>query len=903
MAQSPADFFTLEVEQALAALKSSKTGLTETEARQRLLQFGPNELPRKQKNVALEILVSQFTNFLVILLIASALALYFLIGETLDAAVILAIVILNATVGFVQEFKAENAMEALRKMSALKSRVLRNGTILAKNAIELVPGDIVLLEAGDRVPADGRIVESFSLLVDESALTGESTPVEKENRVIPEKCAVADQKNMVFKNTAVVNGKARVVVAQTGARTEIGKIAGMLSEIEEVDTPLVRRLKSASFYIGIFVMAVSVLLVAGGLFEGKEFTQLMLVAIGLAVAAVPEGLPVIITITLGLGAQAMAKKNSVVRKIQAVETVGNCSVICSDKTGTLTKNEMNVTRVWCGETEVLVSGSGFELQGEFRVNNQKITPLKDQGLEQLLWGATLANDAVLDGSERSGDPTEVALLVAAKKAGVDQKELKTAFEFVDEEPFATERKRMSVQFCRNGAYWSMVKGSPEAVLEKTRFAWKKNAARELSSLDKEFLLNKNSEWARSGLRVLGIAFKKSGKKIPKEGMEEDLVFLGLIGMIDSPRPEAKAAIEKCREAGILVKMITGDHPLTALAIGKQLGLASSESDSMTGSELDAVHGEALERAVLDKTIFARVNPAHKLVIVQVLQKHGHVVAMTGDGVNDAPALKQADVGFAMGITGTEVSKEAAEIVLADDNFASIVLGIEEGRKIYSNIRNFLRYLFAANLGEVIIVLMAVLLNWEYLPLVAIQLLWINLATDGLPALAMGAEKGNENAMRQKPRPMREPLLHHMKGFILIAGILSALVTLGAFMWALDAGLGIENARTTAFNVLVFFELVLAFSARSEDKGVFEKPFWDNPKLVAAVLISGVLQVAITQIDFFHAIFETTDLSSLEWGIVLFGALTAVLVPYANRAIQRVLSLFRFKKMLKYPVKA
>ncbi len=895
MISSTGGFGNLSPVEAIKALESSPQGLTNAEAQKRLEKTGLNELAQKKKNLFVRILLEQVSDFMVLILVAAALILFFVVNEALDALVILAIVVLNTAVGFIQEYKAENAIEAISKMSALKTRVLRDNRMQWIDSKLLVPGDVVLLEAGDKVPADARILESYSLLVDESSLTGESTPVEKKSDELPKETPLGEQSNRVFKQTIIANGKARVLVTATGMKTEIGRIAGMLSEIEPEDTPLVKRLKQASLQIAIFVVATCVLVFVLGYLQQKDMVELALVAISLAVAAVPEGLPAIITITLTVGATMMAQKKSIVRKIQAVETIGNCTVICSDKTGTLTKNEMTVTTVVCRDSEYSVTGAGFGLDGKILKNQKEVSVQDETELEKILSAAVMVNDARLTKTEQNGDATELSLLVAAHKAGIQQEELNQRFEIVEQFPFNTDRKRMSIQAKTSEGFTIFVKGSCEAVLDKSNRFWSNGKEKLLTEKEKAFFLEKNSALALSGLRVLGIGYRTSSQKVLRENMEENLVFLGLIGMIDSPRPEAAAAIQKCHAAGIEVKMITGDHPLTAFAVGKELALCDAESDVVTGSQLDQMTQLEREKAYLEKKIFARVNPEHKLQIVRALQKAGHVVGMTGDGVNDGPALKQADVGFAMGITGTDVAKEAAQIILADDNFATIVTGIEEGRRIYSNVRGFMKYLFAANLAEILIILIAIGLDWTFIPLIAIQILWLNLATDGLPALALGAEKGSGDEMTQKPRSLSEGLLHQMKAFILVAGIVGAIVTLGIFNWSQGQGDPAEVSRTLAFNALVFFELVLVFNCRKENKTVFESPFWDNPKLIGAVLLSIVLQIGITNIGFLQEIFKTSALSIEQWGVVIGLSFVALAVPYLERMVTGLFSKVALKK--------
>jgi len=698
---SQAVWHAVDVEGVLHKLLTSTVGLSHEEAKRRLMEFGPNELVEKKKISPLEIFASQFKNFLILILLA-AVAVSAIIGEFVDAIVIFAIVIACAILGFIQEYRAERTMEALKRMAAARARVIRGGEEIEISARELVPGDIIVLRAGDRVPADSRLIEAINLKVDEAPLTGESVPVEKQTESIQEEVAVADRNNVVFMGTNTTYGRGRAVVTDTGMRTEFGKIAELVQAAEEPPTPLETRLEKIGKWLGLICIAVCAIVALVGVARGRPPLEMLIFGVALAVAAVPEALPAVVTVALAIGMQRMAKRNAVVRKLPAVETLGCTTVICSDKTGTLTRNEMTVRRLFVNDKTITVTGEGYEPKGEFRVEKSgeqhtALDPQKDDHIASLLRIATLCNDARLKSTDGAwtieGDPTEGALVVTAAKAGIWQEKLREQYPRIGEVPFTSERKRMStIHTTPEGGKVVYVKGAPEIILERCAFIFKDGEVKKLSGGEKEAILEINRKMASEALRILGMAYKKLPKTVQSfnpEDVESDLIFVGLMGMIDAPREEAIKAVGICERSGIKVVMVTGDHKDTAIAVGRELGLKNGRV--LTGAEMDAMSDDDLEKIVEETTIYARVSPEHKTRIVKALRKNGHIVAMTGDGVNDAPALKNSDIGVAMGITGTDVAKEASDIVLVDDNFATIVAAVEEGRGIYDNIKKYLAY--------------------------------------------------------------------------------------------------------------------------------------------------------------------------------------------------------------------
>ncbi|MEW6329374.1 MAG: cation-translocating P-type ATPase [Candidatus Micrarchaeota archaeon] len=806
----------VSAERALELLRAKKGGLTEREALARLKEHGYNELVERKKESPVSMFLRQFKNFLIIILILAAVVSAFL-GEALDSAAIIAIVILNALLGFVQEYRAEKALEALKKMAAPNARVLRDGHETYVPVRMLVPGDIILLEAGDRIPADARILESYSLRADESALTGESVSVGKEDVLLKGDVFIGERKNMVFSGTTITYGRGRALVVETGMGTELGKIAKIIESAPEGQTPLQIRLDALGKQIGVIVLLISGIIFLAGVMRNLPAVQMFITGVSLAVAAIPEGLPAIVTISLALGLQRMARRNAIVRKLPAVETLGSTAVICSDKTGTLTRNEMTVRRVYTNKM-IRVTGEGYEPKGEFISNKGAIDPSKDEHLKLLLRAGVLCNNARLEdgrGWRIVGDATEGTLLVLAGKAGMWQDDLKKSYPLLAELPFSSERKRMTTIHKFGKKKFAFMKGAPEVVLGLCSRAYENGKEKKLSRADKEKILKLNNEMAADALRVLAFAYRdvSNVKNITAENVERDLVFVGLVGMIDSPREEAKLAVEKCRSAGIRVIMITGDNKITGAAVAEELGVLKEGMAVLTGDELDAMSDDELERVVGNIAVYARVSPEHKVRIVRALRKKGDIIAMTGDGVNDAPALKMSDIGIAMGITGTDVSKEASDMVLTDDNFATIIAAVEEGRTIYNNIKKSVRYLLSCNVGEVLTMFIATLANLP-LPLLPLQILWMNLVTDGFPALALGVDPAPPDVMRRPPRDPKEDVLGRgMLLWIFAVGAIMCIGTLALFAWELNENKGVAGAaleekfplldsKTTSLDALV-----------------------------------------------------------------------------------------------------
>ena len=872
-AAPPAEVWHSQTIEAIAQKLSThlEQGLTAEEAARRLAAHGPNELQAARRISPWEILIEQFKNVLIIILLIATVISAF-VGESPVEAIAIAIIVLFAVVlGFVQEYRAERAIEALRQLAAPTATVIRNDEELEIAARELVPGDVTLLRAGDKVPADVRLVESFNLQIEESALTGESVPVEKHAAPLPnDDLGVADRKNMAYAGTAATYGRGRAVVVATGMQTEFGKIAQMLQAVETGKTPLQENLDKVGAQLARGAFVVVAIIVALGLFRGQPFTEMFIFGVALAVAVVPEALPAVVTISLALGVQRMVKRHALVRRLPAVETLGSTTVICSDKTGTLTKDEMTVRRIFVAGQMLEVSGAGYEPHGQFSRNG---TPVEPHGsLTTLLRAAVLASDAHIVREESDnrwhvkGDPTEGALVVAAAKAGLRKADLDHQFPRVNEIPFTSETKRMTTLHKSASGVIAYSKGAPEIILASCarQSSDASGAAGEtpLGTAGREKVLAVAQEMANEALRVLAVAYKPHATP---ETAEQEMTFLGLLGMIDPPRLEAKAAIQTCEQAGIEVVMITGDHPLTAQAVARELGLLKT-GRVVTGAELEAMSDEDFERQVEEIEVYARVSPAHKLRVVTALQKNGHIVAMTGDGVNDAPALKKADIGIAMGITGTDVTKEAAAMTLTDDNFASIVAAVEEGRGIFGNVKKYLMYLLSANTGEIILMAGATLLGLP-LPLETVQILYINLATDGLPALALAVDPPEADLMRRKPRNPRTGIFTRpVVTLMLVGGVWLGLANLSLFAWALSSGRSSEEARTMVFVSVVLFEFFKAYNFRSDRNSVLDRPF-ANKWLNLAILWELTLLGLIVYLPFLHALFGTYSLSLMDWVIV------------------------------------
>jgi Ca2+-transporting ATPase len=868
---SPA-WHTLTVEDSFKRLGTSPDGLSSDEVAKRLEEYGPNELQARAHVSPWTILLEQFKNVLIIiLLLATALSAF--LGHGVEAIAITVIVLFAVILGFIQEFRAERAIEALREMAAPCATAIRDGQDQRVPARDLVPGDVIILSTGDKVPADARLTEAINLQTVEAPLTGESAPVEKHSRALSEEALPAgDQKNMAFAGTAVTYGRGRALIVATGMSTEFGKIARMLEEVDTAKTPLQKNLDRIGKSLARAAFAVVAVIVALGLFRGQPFVEMLIFGVALAVAVVPEALPAVVTISLALGVKRMVRRNALIRRLPAVETLGSTSVICSDKTGTLTKDEMTVRQLYVAGHTIDVSGTGYEPNGTFSANGSGVAG--SEGLSTLLRAGALASDARVEqknGSatwEVKGDPTEGALVVAAAKAGLIKRALDAEFSRISEIPFTAETKRMTTLHQTPGGVIAYAKGAPEVIVGSCSTMLTEAGVEPLDEVRRAEVLERARVMAGEALRVLAIAYKQQATV---EDAENNLTLLGLAGMIDPPRGEAKAAVHKCEEAGIKVIMITGDHPLTAKAVAEELGLSKS-GRVVNGSELEAMDDSQLEREVESIEVCARVSPAHKLRVVTALQKRGEVVAMTGDGVNDAPALKKADIGIAMGITGTDVSKEASAMTLTDDNFASIVAAVEEGRGIFSNIKKYLMYLLSSNIGEIGLMAGATLAGLP-LPLSAVQILYVNLATDGLPALALAVDPPERGLMQQPPRdPRRGIFTRPVVLLMLVGGVWSAIINLAVFVWALQSGRPVEEAMTMTFVSLVLIQFFKAYNFRSDRHSVLRDPFankWLNLAIVWELVMLGL----ILYIPILERIFGTVALPLNDWLIILAAALT------------------------------
>ena len=871
-------------------------GLSKDEAENRLEEYGYNKLKEEKKRTLLSRILAQFADFLVLILIAAAIISVF-VGESTDAIVIIAIVVLNAFLGVYQEGKAEKSLEALKKMSSPDAKVVRDGKTVTVKANTLVPGDIVLLDAGDIIPADVRFIESSNLKVEEASLTGESVPVDKSSEEsFHEEVSLGDRKNMGYMSTVVTYGRAKGLVVGTGHDTEIGKIATAIQTTDTETTPLQKQLNELGKMLGIATIIICIIVFGIGVFQGEGVLEMLMVAISLAVAAIPEGLPAIVTIVLALGMNRMVKRHAIVKKLLAVETLGSTSVICSDKTGTLTQNEMTVVKMYTDEEVIDVTGSGYAPEGEFKQDGKNVEIHSIPDLETLLSIATLANDAEIeeneDGYKVVGDPTEGALTTLGAKAGMGRKELNKNYPRVEEIPFDSKRKMMTT-FHENflpEKVVSFTKGAPDIIIDRCQDISIKGRRINFDSELKEKVLEVNSKFSKDALRVLAFAYKEYPSlpsKINKEKVETDMTFVGLVGMIDPARPEAKEAIDKCKDAGIKTIMITGDYKETAFAIAKELGMADDPSQAVTGQTLDGLSDEELRERVKSTKVFARVSPEHKVKIIEALKANGSISAMTGDGVNDAPALKKADIGVAMGITGTDVAKNTAELILTDDNFSSIVSAVEEGRVIYDNIRKFVYFLLSCNIGEILLVLSSILLGLP-VPLLPIQLLWLNLVTDSFPALALGVEDGDPDIMEKEPRDPDEKLLNRsLITRISIQSLAIGGATLASYLVARNLYPdNIEEARTVVFTTLIIAELLRSYSTRSQTHTIFELGLFSNKTLVYGTLFSLALTMSVIYIPFLQPIFDTFPMGWGDWKIVLSFAFIPLIIGELFKVINK-----------------
>jgi Ca2+-transporting ATPase len=936
------DWHALKAEDVLNHLEVQHDGLSSEEVEKRMQSYGPNQLKEAPRPGFLALLWAQLNNFVVILLIVAS-VISALLGDYVEAAAIMAIVVLNSVLGIVQEQRAEQALAALKKLAAPDAQVLRDGVRCSVPAYNLVPGDIVFLEAGNFIPADLRLLEAVNLRVEEASLTGESLPVQKNAATVLEKnVPLGDRKNTAFMGTLVNYGRGRGVVTSTGMHTQLGLIATMLQSVDTEETPLQKRLDQLgrTLSIGSLILVAVVFVVAlinqtniSELFVSplgyfKEFaeqiTEVFIIAISLAIAAVPEGLPAVVTISLALGMREMIQRHALIRKLSSVETLGSATVICSDKTGTLTQNEMTVTRVWADNQFIHITGTGYAPDGEFQIDGKKVDAAKYPAILSTLWLGLINNDSTIETTGENeaqrtyhivGDPTEGALLVAAAKAGAIHLEIDEAYPRENEVPFDSERKRMitihdvrdpqakdlSPFHDKKHKGWDViaVKGAPDIVLDLcTQYQGMDDKPQPMTKEAKERILAANDAMTKDALRVIGLAYRleedvpDDPEKIKAEELEKNLVFVGLTGMIDPPRTEVKPALEHARHAGIRTVMITGDFPNTAKAIAEAIGLLRPGKKVMTGAQLDEMSDDQLKSIIEDTDVFARVSPEHKMRIVDALQANDEIVAMTGDGVNDAPAIKRADIGVAMGITGTDVAKETADMVLTDDNYASIVAAVEQGRIIYSNIRKFVFFLLSSNVSEIMIIFLATLAGLPA-PLTAIQLLWLNLITDGAPALALAMEKGDPDIMDQKPRAKAEPIINRSMGIgIGIQTVVQTSAVLGAFLiglaWHLEAGsilpsganvlsfvlahdwrgVDVKTAETMAFVTLSLAELFRAYTVRSERASLFSIGIFSNKYMQYAVGLSIALLLIVCATPFLQPIFNTHFLSGREWSLVV-----------------------------------
>jgi Ca2+-transporting ATPase len=864
------EWYTLEKEAVEKELSTSLSkGLDDKEAAERLERYGYNEIEQKKRKTIFQMYIDQFKDFMIIILIIAA-VISGLLGELTDAVVILMIVILNAVLGVVQENKAEESLAALKRMAAPNAKVLRGSRHDIIPARMLVPGDIVILETGDLVPADIRITKALNLKIQEAALTGESVPVEKDESPLSRKnVPLGDRVNMGYSGSLVTYGRGEGIVVGTGMDTEVGKIAKMIQSVEEVETPLKKRLQILGKVLGIAALAICAVIFIVGVAYGKEIFEMFLTSVSLAVAAIPEGLPAIATIVLAIGVQRMVKRNAIVRRLPSVETLGSATVICSDKTGTLTQNKMAVEKL-------------FYNSRVYRANMDTEPLDYSEHLRLLVTTGVLCNDSKLKETDEGvialGDPTETALVDLGLKVGINKEQLEAGQPRVDEVPFDSKRKLMTTVHALESRYRVYTKGAVEELLKISDSILLDGKVVKLEQQHRDTILKTNEEMARDAMRVLGMAYKDiqdlsrgSGEQVYENG----LIFIGMTGMIDPPRPEAKEAVTLCKRAGIKPVMITGDHSVTAVAIARDLGILTEGEEAVTGAELEDISDQDLEERIDRISVYARVSPEHKVRIVKAWQARGQIVAMTGDGVNDAPALKIADIGAAMGIVGTDVAKEASDMVLTDDNFATVVAAVEEGRTIFANILKAIQFLLSCNVGEILTLFVATMLNW-YEPLLPIHILWVNLVTDSLPALALGVDPAEKNIMDRKPRnPEKNIFDKGMITRIIYQGIMVGALTLAAFVYGSQRSL--ETGRTMAFTVLALSQLVHAFNVRSNKQSAFKAGLLSNRYLLGAVVLSSLLVFAVLEIPFLASVFKVTALKAAEWKMVGVLSLAPVVV--------------------------
>jgi len=891
----------LSSEEMLSALSSKRSGLSMNQAAERLQQYGPNELKVKKKTSPIVIFFRQFLSPLIyVLLIAAIISI--VVEHFIDAWVIMAVLVVNAVIGFLQETRAEKAMEALLQMAAPKAKVRRDGSVRQIPARETVPGDIFLLETGDKVPADARLLEVSNLKINEAALTGESMPVDKHTKPLTEATVVADRKNIVFMGTIVTYGRATAITVRTGMSTEIGKIATAIQEIKPEKTPLQKSIDKLSKYILLFVLGIVAILITFGFVRGMPWLDIFMLAVAASVSAIPEGLPAVVTVVLAIGMQNMARRNAIIRKLAAVETLGSATVICSDKTGTLTMNEMTVRRLYIADRLIEVTGEGYSPQGEFRQNGQLLNPDSNTSLRLHLRIGALCNDALLtcekDFCSIYGDPTEGALVVLAAKAGMDKEKLEKGFPRLDEIPFQSEKQYMATLHPQDGVGRVVyLKGSVERVLSFSKYMLTEDAVSPLSDDDAQAIMQTNNELAGQAMRVIATAYVElpaDTEELREEYIKGNLVFVGLVGMADPPREEAKEAIKLCKQAGIKVVMITGDNKITAESVAHQLNLPPGKA--VIGTELQQMSDEELSHRIEDISVFARIEPLHKLRIVNAFKSLGHTVAMTGDGVNDAPALKSANIGIAMGITGTGVAKEASDMVLTDDNFATVVSAVDEGRAIFNRLRNVVFFLLSTNFGELLALILCVGFIGKA-PLLPLQIIWVNLVTDTATGIPLGLEPKFGDELKQPPRHPKVGLL--FPGLILRITFMATLMGVGIFLifnWA-QARMSLDEARTVAFCTMVTFEWFRSFSARSDEHTVRKLGLLSNRWLVITISMAILLQLAVVYLPFMQVALSTVPIGIDRWAIaVLAGGSLYVVEELRKTFFPKLFSLGKWKPL-------
>lgn len=878
----------LSIEETISQLNSTANGLSEEEAKARLTKYGLNEITSEKKESPLILLLNQFKSVLIIILIIAAIA-SISIGETIEAIAIIVIVLLAGILGFIQEYQAEKAIDSLKKMAAPLATAIRNGEEKSLPSKDIVPGDIITLKSGDKIPADARLLEAINLKIDEAPLTGESTSVEKEAEInLDKETPLAERKNMLYMGTSVLYGRAKAVVVSTGMNTEFGKIATLLQTTESRKTPLQISIDDLGRKLGILSIIIAIVLSVVGILNGYPLIEMFIWGVAIAVAVIPEALPAVVTISLALGVRRMVQRKALIRKLPAVETLGSVNIICSDKTGTLTQDEMTIRKIYVDDKLIDVSGVGYEQLGNFSIDSKNINPKDINDLELLLTLGSLCNDAQLkfiDGVwDVLGDPTEGAIIVAAEKAKLNVNEIKNKFKRIFEFPFSSDRKKMTTVHQSENKIYAISKGAPEIILDSCNYYLHNGKILSLTENEKQKILNIVLQLGEQALRVLAISYKELLIDSFNEEIEKDMIFAGLVAMIDPPREEVKDAIKVCESSGIKPIMITGDQKTTAVAIAKELGILKS-GIALSGQELEKLSDEEFEKIIDNTEVFARISPEHKLKIVEALIKKGNIVAMTGDGVNDAPALKKADIGVAMGITGTEVSKEASDMILTDDNFASIVSAVEEGRSIFENIRKYLVFLLSGNIGTVFALIISFIANLP-LPLSAAQILFINFIMDGIIAIALGVEPPEPGIMNRKPRKLQEGVLNKFSlTYISLVGFWISIVTTLAYVFSLNLGFSKEKAMTIFFATLIASRLFNGFNCRSLTQSIFKMGFFTNKALIGGILTTITLTLLLIYINLFAKAFQIVPLVIQDWIIVLIFSFTVLIVVEISKWIR------------------